>query len=141
MNISGVDVPIFLTNDDRQAGQSIQSVTLYLTVIVSPNSLAENALHDANEAMTTINFSKTWEGALERIKWVTDTVSPVAEVRAMSILPFLDSRTSFSASPVCKDGIWSTFCDPQGDLFTLLSDGNTYAMFISLLDPPRTVST
>ncbi len=51
---------------------------LYLTVAVSP---AENALHDANEAMTTINLSNTWEGVLGRIKWVMDAVSPVAEVR------------------------------------------------------------
>ncbi len=45
---------------------------------VSP---AEDALHDTNEAVTTFNLSKTREGALERIKWVMDTVSPVAEVR------------------------------------------------------------
>ena len=44
-------------------------------------SSAENALHDAKEVMTTINLSKTWEGALARIKWVMDTLSPVAEVR------------------------------------------------------------
>ncbi len=44
-------------------------------------SPAENALHDAEEVMTTINLSNTWESALERIKWVMDTVSPVAEVR------------------------------------------------------------
>ena len=44
-------------------------------------SPAENALHDAEEVMATINVSKTWEGALERIKWVMDTLSPVAEVR------------------------------------------------------------
>ena len=42
---------------------------------------AEIALRDAKEAMTTINLSKTWEGSLERIKWVMDTLSPVAGVR------------------------------------------------------------
>jgi hypothetical protein len=154
LNISGVDIHFELTNGDGQVGQSLQPVTLYLTVIVSPNttsypilpinatnlqsteinesalseapstmdqdstniarstvatgsetlpppmdqlpsemstppavdrqagmSPAENALRDANEAMTTINLSKTWEGALERIKWVMDTLSPVAGVR------------------------------------------------------------
>ena len=44
-------------------------------------SPAEDALHDAKEVMATINLSKTWEGALERIKWVMDILSPVAEVR------------------------------------------------------------
>ena len=42
----------------------------------------ESALHGAQEAMTTIsNLSKTWEDALERIKWVMDAMSSVAEVR------------------------------------------------------------
>ncbi len=53
-------------------------------------SPAKNALSNADEAMTTIKLSNAWEGALERIKWVMDTVSPVAEVRAMSFLPILD---------------------------------------------------
>ena len=44
-------------------------------------SSTENALKIANEAMAAIKLSDTWEGALERIKWVMDTVSPVAEVR------------------------------------------------------------
>ncbi len=54
------------------------------------SSHAKSALRNADEAMTTINLSNTWESALERIKWVTDTVNPVAEVRAMSFLPILD---------------------------------------------------
>jgi len=53
-------------------------------------SPAKNALRNADEAIMTINLSNTWEGALERIKWVMDTVSPVAEVRAMSFFPILD---------------------------------------------------
>jgi hypothetical protein len=52
-------------------------------------SSAENALQLANEAMTTMNLSDTWEGALERIKWVMDTVSPVAEVRHDDLLSVL----------------------------------------------------
>ncbi|KAH9055445.1 hypothetical protein EDB87DRAFT_1824606 [Lactarius vividus] len=127
---SQTDTPFILTNGDRQAGQSIQPVTLYLTVIVSPNTISypispvnatnlqspeiddspsgeaekhlpsapqdsiqsaiatgsetlsptENALHGASKAMWTINPLKTREGALGRIKWVMNTVSPVAEL-------------------------------------------------------------
>ena len=44
-------------------------------------SSAEIALREANETITTINLSKTWEGSLEKIKWVMDTLSPVAAVR------------------------------------------------------------
>ncbi len=49
-------------------------------------SPVEDALHDAGEAMTTINLPSTWDSALERIKWVMDTVSPVAEVRCNVLL-------------------------------------------------------
>ncbi|KAH9019977.1 hypothetical protein EDB85DRAFT_542895 [Lactarius pseudohatsudake] len=113
------DVPFALTNSGRPTGQTMQPVTLYLTVTVSMNmtshpgstvaagietlsypkdrpseitasvppaadgsagiSPAKNALRNADEAMTTIKLSNTWEGALERIKWVMDTVSSVAD--------------------------------------------------------------
>jgi hypothetical protein len=156
-----IDVPVFLTNEDRRAGESIQPVTLILTVIVTLNTtsypilaidatnlqstevnesspgeyvssiapgsvnttrsviatgsealplpadrlpietstpppaatnrpagmpLAENALREANDVMTTINLCDTWESALERIKWVMDTLGPVAEVRMNGLL-------------------------------------------------------
>ena len=51
---------------------------------------AENALRSADGAVVAIDLSNTWEGAVERIKWVMDTVSPVAEVRPMSFFPILD---------------------------------------------------
>ena len=44
-------------------------------------SPAENVFVDAKEATATINISDTWGGALVRIKWVMDTLSPVAGVR------------------------------------------------------------
>ena len=53
-------------------------------------SPAKNALHVADEDITTINLSKTWEGALGRIKWVMDTLGPVAGVRCNVLLPNLD---------------------------------------------------
>ncbi len=48
------------------------------------------ALHRADEAKKPIERKNTWNGAVSRIKLVMDTVSPIAEVRAISILPLLD---------------------------------------------------
>ena len=48
-------------------------------------SPAENALHNAVKATKAINLTSTWQGAVERIKWVMDTVSPVAGVRFCAI--------------------------------------------------------
>ncbi|KAH9026693.1 hypothetical protein EDB83DRAFT_1924136 [Lactarius deliciosus] len=41
-------------------------------------SPAESALHGTDEAIATVKLSNKWEGALGRIQWVMDTVSPVA---------------------------------------------------------------
>ena len=48
-------------------------------------SPAKDALQDADEATKAINLTSTWEGAVERIKWVIDTVNPVAGVRHNAI--------------------------------------------------------
>ena len=44
-------------------------------------SPAENALHDADDATKAIGLTNTWEGAVGRIQWLMDTLSPVAGVR------------------------------------------------------------
>jgi hypothetical protein len=154
-----VDVPFVLSRGDGQAGESVQPVTLYLTIIVPANaaphpilpinttstiatetdvsfmeqateptiahvqdsieptpsvvatawgplspptahgpietstpilpepnvraemSPAENALRGAGEATKAISLTNTWEGAVARIQWLLDTLSPVAGVR------------------------------------------------------------
>ena len=42
-------------------------------------------LDQADQAMKQIDRSSTWQGAVGRIKWVMDTLSPIAEVR---VTPF-----------------------------------------------------
>ncbi len=56
---------------------------------MSPTEIAQMALRRADKAKP-IDRTKTWERAIGRIKRVMDTVSPIAEVRAISILPLLD---------------------------------------------------
>jgi hypothetical protein len=43
------------------------------------------ALDQADQAMKLIDRSKTWQGAVGKIKWVMDTLGPIAEVR---VIPF-----------------------------------------------------
>ena len=52
-------------------------------------SPAKGALQGADEATKAINLTSTWESAVERIKWVIDTVSPVAGVRLSPISLYL----------------------------------------------------
>ena len=50
------------------------------------STTAENprsALDHADEAMKRVDRSNTWERAVGRIKWVMDTLGPIAEVRVI----------------------------------------------------------
>jgi hypothetical protein len=50
---------------------------------------AQNSLDLAEQAKKSIDRSNTWEGVVGRIKWVMNTLSPVAGVRVIFVLPFL----------------------------------------------------
>ena len=76
----------------------------------------EDALQSAKEAMATVTLSDTWGVVLERVKWVMDTLSPVAEVRYDVLFTILGrNRTLSPVEPVCENGIRSAFCNPQGE--------------------------
>jgi hypothetical protein len=51
-------------------------------------SPTKNALHDANDALKTMNLLDSWDNAVGRMRWVMDTVSPVAEVRTLSFFTY-----------------------------------------------------
>jgi hypothetical protein len=52
---------------------------------ISPSSTNNPrlALDRADESMKRVDQSNTWERAVGRIKWVMDTLGPIAEVRVM----------------------------------------------------------
>ena len=94
LNTSRADIPIVLGNDFGEVARSTQPVTLYITVNIAPQnrermSPTEDflfALDRANETMKAIvpfDQSTTWERTVERIDWVMDSLSPIAEVRVM----------------------------------------------------------
>ncbi|KAI9445296.1 hypothetical protein H4582DRAFT_906757 [Lactarius indigo] len=96
------DVPFALNNGDRQAGQSTEPVTLYLTTAVSAimafptphgqaNMLpteARIALRRADESTKLIDGSDTWEKAVGRIKWVMDTLSPIMDLHPFAQIAY-----------------------------------------------------
>ena len=146
LNISRADIPCILENDGEEAGRSIQPVTLYITINITPPNLynsppsiptedddspaeeattpgpapehhlppshdqpvgTENTIprsleevsptsiknprsaldsaHEALKRIAPIDRSNSWERAVGRIKWVMDTLGPIAEVR---VIPF-----------------------------------------------------
>ncbi|SRR6266702_3839007 len=61
---------------------------------MSPTEKSLIVLRRVDEDKKPIDRKNKWKGAVSRIKWVMDTVSPIAEVRPisifLSILSFLD---------------------------------------------------
>ncbi|KAH9052646.1 hypothetical protein EDB87DRAFT_1581588 [Lactarius vividus] len=98
------NVSVTLGDGNGQAGQSTPPVTLDLIITVSGKtgktspqdrgemSLVERARIDldrADEVEKSIDQSKTWEGVVGKIKWVMDTLNPVAEMayKVLSVIP------------------------------------------------------
>ncbi|KAH8985381.1 hypothetical protein EDB92DRAFT_1368783 [Lactarius akahatsu] len=83
----------------------------------APDSQAETstverarvALRDAEEAKKPIDGVNAWNGAMSRIKWVMDTVSPVAELH-----------------PFAKMAYDLISAIPRVRLFALLVEANAY---------------
>ena len=121
-----------LSNGDGDAGQLTHLITLYLTITDAPipegqakMSLTKRvliALRRADEAKEPIDQKNKWKGAVRRIKWVMDTVSPIAEVR--TILPLLD-RADFRSQlhPFAKMAYGLVSAIPEVHLFASLSEG------------------
>jgi hypothetical protein len=83
---------------------------------MSLSEKAQISLDRADEAEKSIGGSNTWQGIVEKIKFVMNTLSPVAGVRVINI-PFAYPRLTrlpLSAQSDCTDGVWSAFSDPRG---------------------------
>jgi hypothetical protein len=67
---------------------------------VSPASANDlrPALAQADQAMKRMDRSNTWEGAVGRIKWVMDTLGPIAEVRIIPLMSLAKLTSTYSIS-------------------------------------------
>jgi hypothetical protein len=80
-----------LGNGVGGAAWSTQSVTLHIRVNITPPTTSTKdprpALDGADHAMKQMDrLDSTLKGAIGRVKWVMDTLSPIAEVRV--VIPF-----------------------------------------------------
>ena len=51
-----------------------------------------------DEAMKLVDRSNVWQGAVGRIKWVMDTLSPISEVRNTLLMPLAELTCTLSFS-------------------------------------------
>ncbi len=108
---------------------------------ISPTEDALLARRHADEAMKTIEGSKTWESAVKRISWVMDKLSPIAEVRTMPLLLSLTKLISTQLYPHAKMAHSLLSVIPKVRRFGSYSKQGGHAMFVWMIDTPATVST
>jgi hypothetical protein len=65
------------------------------------------ALERADQAMKRMDRSNTWQGAVGRMKWVMDTLGPIAEVRVIPLIFLAELTSTFSISHPQR---WHTVC-------------------------------
>jgi hypothetical protein len=63
----------------------------------SPEDLRP-ALDQADQALKRMDRSNTWQGAVGRVKWVMDTLRPIAEVRNTLLMAVADLTCTLSFS-------------------------------------------
>ncbi len=108
---------------------------------MSPTEDPLLARRHADEAMKTIDQSKTWESAVKRISWVMDKLSPIAEVRTMPLLLSLTKLISTQLFPHAKMAHSLLSVIPKVRPFASYSKQGVHAMFVWMIDTPATVST
>ena len=97
-------------------------------------SSAEEALRNASGFMKTANPHDTWRNACTKIEWVMNVVSPIAEVRTLSIVANFNYHDFCLAAPsVREDGMELTFNHSQGGV-SLLSQKCAHPSLIWMPD-------
>jgi hypothetical protein len=78
MQLTSFTAPVFPLS--QRGDLPIESGTPVRPVTLNETETSRATLSRAEEAMNTMNTIKTWESAVNVIKWVMDTVSPIAAV-------------------------------------------------------------
>ena len=89
---------------------------------MSISEKAQISLDRADQAGKSIDGSNTWQGVVERVKLVMDTLSPLAGVRVINILftsPWL-SRFHSQLNPIAQMAYGVLSVIPGVRLFVLL---------------------
>jgi hypothetical protein len=109
---------------------------------MSPTEDPLSARHRADEAMKAIvpnERSRMWESAVERIDWVMNTLSPIAEVRTMPFLMSLTNLTSAQIFPLAKMAHSLLSVIPKVRPFASYSKQGAHAMFVWMVETHATV--
>ncbi len=88
-NILHVDVPFVLSNDDGEAGQSMQPITLYLTITVSANMASPILPNNAPKILIEGDDSPAEEATMPSLS--PDSEGPIRSTAPEPLLPLPDN--------------------------------------------------
>ena len=96
------------------------------------------ALLRTDESMKRIPIdgSNTWEKAVERIKWVMDTLGPIAEVRVISFCVLGQANLQIQLSPFAKMAHGLLLAIPKARPFLLFSEQDAHTIFVLMVGAP-----
>ena len=86
-----------------------------------------------------IDRSNTWASAVGRIKWVMDTLSPIAEVRIMPFDVLCGANFQTQLFPLAKMAHGLLSAIPQARSFVSLSERDAHAISVWIVDASGTV--
>ena len=131
------------TRPDLQSSREVTQVTANYHPLSSPIksdspgrlAIAEMSRDTLRRAEETVDTMKTWKTAVNVIKRVMDTVSPIAAVcpaSFLSVRPELTCRCS--VEPLCKS-IWSMLSKIPEVCWLVFSEDTEYSLFLVRLFP------
>jgi hypothetical protein len=114
----------------------IKSGTPVRQVAEGQTEMSRTALSRAEEAINVIDTIKIWESAVSAIKWVMDTVTPIASVGPPHNVFVHPSRANVrsSAELLRRSSMEFTLEDPRG-VFVILSQHTRQTSFLLTLAP------
>ena len=83
-----------------------------------------------------IDGSNTWEKAVKRVKWVMDTLGPIAEVRVIPFGVFGRANLHAQLSPFAKMAHGLLLAIPRARPVLSYSERDAHAIFVSIIDAP-----
>jgi hypothetical protein len=120
----------------RTGDLPIEGDTAVQRTAESQTEMSRTALHRAEEAINDINTIQTWQSAVTNIKWVMDTVTPIAAVCPVSFyLSVAELTSTVQLNPYAKLA-WSLLSKiPEVHLIAFSDDVEQSLIFFSILPP------
>jgi hypothetical protein len=114
LSVLRVELDLIFDAPDRNTTLPTK-VAITLTLSITMSADATSTLRYAEEAINAINTINTWKSAVNILKRIMDTVTPIAGVTSILFLLILRrANLRIVAEPLCKSSMGSALKDSRG---------------------------